>query len=1170
MSHPEPLRVLVSGMVVGVPGQAGATWAVLQWVLGLRRLGHDVLLVEPVGTLDVERELALDQLAQAFRLAGRSALVTPDRRSAGLTYQGVAAFARSADVVLNVAGMLRDPELLEPAPARVYLDLDPAFTQLWHEQGVDMGLGAHTHFVTVGLNVGRPGCLVPTCGVPWASTLPPVVLTEWPMAGLVATNGWTTVANWRGYGSVEHGGVRLGQKCHSWRDVFDLPGRTTAALRPAVAIHPGEGKDLAAFDEHGWRLCDPAQVAGTTEDYRHFLRRSRGELGIAKEGYVVSRSGWFSDRSACYLALGRPVVAQDTGWSERLPQGHGLLSFGTAGEAADALAQVEADYDYHRLAARRLAEDHFDSDRVIGGVLDDLSAGTGAAGAGTGEGAGPVAPLPRLAARVLPPGATALVAAKGDDTLLRLGAARGVHFPQTDDGVYAGHHPASGADAVAQLEVLRSRGAGFLLFPDWAMWWLDHYADLRSHLEDKYAVIAYEKGAGLVYSLRGRDGPAGAQLAVRPRGQIENGKESGRESADAPAEPEGAALELSYTRALEGSHPVDDRSAYLVTGEIVGTDAECPRAAVFAVDFLDADGLLIPGPYAGFNRSPHDEIGWYVYLPTRDSVGPSPFACLVEPPESAVQMRTRMFKCDKKLPDRLFLPATPVVHPTTADDLAEWCDQVPDDVDRLRLLARLQLREGALRAHVGTRRRLALLTGSATDLTAYRRMAGALRELDTRWLPQVPGRSRPPSGGSTRIAHLFKVSCPFESSGGAVRNLNTVKFQKEIGLDPYAITPLGYPASHGVQDFAEEEEVGGVLHVRLPLPGTEDPAMPADRRLRYDAIATAGVIRSKGADVIHAASGFRGYELALKGLALARHFHIPLVYEVRSLHEHLWGAPRLADKLGREWTKLRIAQENRCMAEADVVVTLAYAMRDILVDRGIPEERIVVVPNAVDEALFQPLPPDLELKASLGLTGAEVVGYISNISYREGHDLLIRAFAEAARDLPQLRCLLVGDGPERANVERLAAELGVRDKLVTTGEIDHTDIVRHYSLIDVFVVPRRSDYASDHVTPLKPFEAMALERPMIVADLPSLREIVGDGQRGLLFAPENWRDLASRIRDLAGHRDRRRALGERGRRWIVEGRTWAANAARYRDLYCELLDRTADRSLPAGREWVVS
>lgn len=1167
MSHHEPLRILVSGMVAGVPGQGGATWAVFQWALGLRRLGHDVVVVEPVDELTPERRRARDHLDGALPLDHPVTLVTPARGTAGLPYADLAELARTADAVLNIGGMLRDADLLEPVPVRAYLDLDPGFTQLWHEQGLDMGMAGHTHHVTVGLNVGRPGCRLPTGGVDWIPTLPPVVLDEWPPAGDTGAGGrvadaWTTVANWRGYGSVEQAGVRHGQKCHSWRELLGLPTRTSARIRPAVAIHPGEEKDLAALDEHGWRLCDPAEVAGTVERYRSFVGGSLGEVGIAKEGYVVSRSGWFSDRSACYLASGRPVVAQDTGWTAHLPQGHGLLAFAGVDEAADALARVEDDYDYHRRAARRVAEDHLDSDRVIPRLLTAL-------GLPACDHRGAPAPggaLAGLAARVVPPGATALVVSKGDDRLLRLGRARGRHFPQHDDGSFLWHHPATGADAVAHLEVLRSRGAAFLVFPDWAMWWLDHYDDLRSHLAERYPVAAYEAGVGLVYSLATNEGGEGPRPTVGPSTPAAGTREPERPARPAAAgPPEVGSLELSYTQPVDTVYPIDDGATYLVTGEMVGTEQAFPKAAVLCVEFLDGEGRVVAGPYRHFVRSPKPEIGWYVYLPTGDGPGPSPFSCLVEPPEGAARLRGRLLKCDRALGDRLFLVAPPVMGRTSAAELAEWSAEAPDDLHRLRLLARQQVGEGELRAHVATLERIAVLTGVPADETRFRRMAGTLRELDTRWLPAVPGRSRPaPSGPAARVCHLFKVSCPFESSGGAVRNLNTVKFQKAAGLDPYVVTPLAYPASHGVERFDEEEEVDGVLHVRLPVRGADDPDLPVHRRLRFDTLATGGVIRSKGADLIHAASGFRGYELALKGLALARHFGIPLVYEVRSLHEHLWGAPRLPDKLSREWTKLRIAQENRCMAEADLVVTLAHAMRDVLVDRGVPEEKIVVVPNAVDDELFRPVPAALDLKASLGLAGTLVVGYISNISYREGHDVLLRAFAEAARDVDGLRCLLVGEGPEREAVERLAADLGVRDKLVTTGEVDHRDIIRYYSLIDVFVVPRRSDYASDFVTPLKPFEAMSLERPMLVSDLPSLREIVGDGERGLLFAPEDIADLAAKLRLLAGERDLRLALGRAGREWIVEDRTWAANARRYVRIYEELLSRPAPPAAAAG------
>jgi hypothetical protein len=369
----ERLRIVVAGMVAGVPHHGGATWAVLQWVLGLRRLGHDVLLVEPVDRPRPHQVAYLDAVARRFALGGRAALLTEGRRAGGLDYADVVGFADDADLLVNLAGTLRDQEVAGRPQVRAYVDLDPAFTQLWQADGIDMGFAGHSHFVTVGLEIGRAGCPVPTCGGRWITTLPPVALEEWPVVEPPDGAPWTTVASWRGYGSVVHDGVHHGQKAHAWRELLPLPSLVAAPLRPALAIHPDEEKDVAALEEHGWRWDDPLAVVGSPDDYQAFVQRSAGELGIAKQGYVVSRCGWFSDRSACYLAAGRPVVAQDTGWSAHLPAGEGLLPFGTAEEAAVAVERATADAGAHRRAARAVAEQHLAADVVLPSVLDALS-----------------------------------------------------------------------------------------------------------------------------------------------------------------------------------------------------------------------------------------------------------------------------------------------------------------------------------------------------------------------------------------------------------------------------------------------------------------------------------------------------------------------------------------------------------------------------------------------------------------------------------------------------------------------------------------------------------------------------------------------------------------------------------------------------------------------------
>jgi hypothetical protein len=383
------LTILFSGMIAGDPWQGGATWAVLQYLLGFRRLGHDVLFVEPVkpsslrpaGATLAESANAsyFQQVAGEFDLLGRSALLLDGGTTEcfGLPYPEVLETCRRADVLINVSGMLADPTLLERVPVRAYLDLDPGFVQMWQAvQGIDMRFDGHTHFLTVGQSIGRPECPVPTCGRQWVATLPPVVLEQWPMSGPEPPAGgpWTTIANWRGYGSIEHDGVFYGQKAHSLRTLIDLPGLTAERLELALAIHPQEVNDLSALRAHGWRLLDPQAVAATPAGYRRFVQNSKGEFGVAKSGYVASRSGWFSDRSACYLASGRPVVAQDSGFSRHLPTGEGLLAFDTADAAAASLERVARDYARHSRAARQLAEECFDSDKVLGRLLDMLGA----------------------------------------------------------------------------------------------------------------------------------------------------------------------------------------------------------------------------------------------------------------------------------------------------------------------------------------------------------------------------------------------------------------------------------------------------------------------------------------------------------------------------------------------------------------------------------------------------------------------------------------------------------------------------------------------------------------------------------------------------------------------------------------------------------------------------
>jgi hypothetical protein len=369
--------VIVSGMIAATPWQGGATWAVLQYLLGLRRLGCDTYFVEPLESpapRSADAARYCDAVMSRFGLDDCWALIPSGNGDPiGMPRERLRKLGRRADLLLNVSGMLADPDIVDQVGVRAYLDLDPAFVQLWHEtEGVDMRFDAHTDFVSVADAIGQPECPIPTCGRSWLSTLPPVVLGEWPLADRLDRDAVTTVGHWRSYGSIERDGVRYGQKAHSLRPLIDLPGRARARFELALAIDPAEEQDLAALRENGWTVLDPGTVAATPDEYRRFVQGSWAEFGLAKSGYVVSGSGWFSDRSACYLASGRPVIAQDTGFGRRLPTGAGLFAFTEADDVAAAIEELRADYERHRIAARELAVEHLDSDRVLGSLLERL------------------------------------------------------------------------------------------------------------------------------------------------------------------------------------------------------------------------------------------------------------------------------------------------------------------------------------------------------------------------------------------------------------------------------------------------------------------------------------------------------------------------------------------------------------------------------------------------------------------------------------------------------------------------------------------------------------------------------------------------------------------------------------------------------------------------------
>ena len=370
--------ILVGGAVAQKPGSGGHAWVFLQYLLGFQRLGFDVLFVDRLEADMDERGAAwLDDVMHAAGLADSYSLLRTGEVEplAGRSRRDVVEFAQSADFFLNVMGYVDDEEILGASRRRVFVDIDPGFGQMWRALGLHDLFAGHDAFVTVGERVGTDGCTVPDCGLDWIGTRPPVVLEHWPEQRGPGDR-YTSVATWRGpFAPIEYEGRTYGLRVHEFRKFVALPRVTGRPFELALDIHENETGDLELLRENGWTLVEPAVAAGSLDAYRSYVQGSRAELMVAKGIYVDTRGGWFSDRSACYLASGRPVIAQDTGLEELYPLGEGLVVFSTVDEAAAAVEAVERDYGRHARAARRVAEEALDSDVVLGRLLDRLGAG---------------------------------------------------------------------------------------------------------------------------------------------------------------------------------------------------------------------------------------------------------------------------------------------------------------------------------------------------------------------------------------------------------------------------------------------------------------------------------------------------------------------------------------------------------------------------------------------------------------------------------------------------------------------------------------------------------------------------------------------------------------------------------------------------------------------------
>jgi hypothetical protein len=380
--------VVVSGAIADKPFQGGSTWVRLSWLRGLEKLGCQVFLIDQTAapakalrrtggsaSTGSPGQAYFQNVVSDFEFAGRAALITSDGQELyGPSLAELHELASQADALVNISGHLRYEPLLRRFRRKVYLDIDPGFTQLWHtDPATPFEVAGHDFYFTIGENIGTHDCPIPMVGIPWRATRQPVVLDDWPLVPADRPDRFTTVANWRGpFGPVQFEGRTWGLKVHEFRKFIELPRCVPYRFELALQLDSADEKDRQSLLENHWELTDPQRAAKDPHAFRSYVQESSAEFSVAQEVYVATRSGWFSDRTVRYLASGKPALVQDTGWSRHLPAGQGLHAFSTMDEAIAGARKIVTSYAEQCAAARRVAAQYFGSDVVVGRLLEEI------------------------------------------------------------------------------------------------------------------------------------------------------------------------------------------------------------------------------------------------------------------------------------------------------------------------------------------------------------------------------------------------------------------------------------------------------------------------------------------------------------------------------------------------------------------------------------------------------------------------------------------------------------------------------------------------------------------------------------------------------------------------------------------------------------------------------
>jgi hypothetical protein len=378
------MKIILGAALSIPPYSPGRAWHRLNYLLGLRRLGHEVYFVEeldPESCVDgrgektsldrsVNRDLFRATL-EPFGLMDRACLIYGQGEATfGLSLDSLNALSRTTDLLINWSGHIASDFILERVKRRLFLDQDPVLIQLWREgYGMDFNLHKHDVFMSTALNIGTPYTKISDLGVQWHHVLPPVVMEHWPFQIDISDRPFTTVATLSPFGDVFYAGERYGTKLDELRRLADLPRKVNADFEIAVKYYREEEPGLGFLKDAGWIISDAAKIASLSE-YQSYISRSRGEIGIVQNAQVKAQSGWFSDRWSHYLASGRPVLTQATGFERWVPTGRGLLTFGSVEEAVEAIKMINRDYIGHCQAAREFAEEYLDYRKVLPPMLE--------------------------------------------------------------------------------------------------------------------------------------------------------------------------------------------------------------------------------------------------------------------------------------------------------------------------------------------------------------------------------------------------------------------------------------------------------------------------------------------------------------------------------------------------------------------------------------------------------------------------------------------------------------------------------------------------------------------------------------------------------------------------------------------------------------------------------